>query len=283
MKRTIIRCCRLLLLALAAEASALLPLQAQTEPAGDPLLAEKSGAKGSDAEQAGSLWEAANTAYREGNFHEAAEGYESIAALGLASPRLYYNWANACFKENRIGCAILYYRRALRLDPSLADAAYNLKVAESRTKDNIEQVPEFFLTQWLRGVRRTMNCTGWSILSLAALACGGVCCLLYLLAQRLRWRKTGFYGTIAALAIFVLATCFAAGERRSLLDRSEAVVMASSAAVKSAPDQSATDLFVLHEGTEVRLTEGAALEQWCEVTIADGRKGWIERSKIAVI
>ena len=86
---------------------------------------------------------------------------------------------------------------------------------------------------------------------------------------------------LVAALLFVLTTGFAVGERRSLLDRSEAVVMSSSAAVKSAPDKAATDLFVLHEGTSVRIT--GELDRWCEITIADGKKGWIERSKIEAV
>ena len=57
--------------------------------------------------------------------------------------------------------------------------------------------------------------------------------------------------------------------------------MTSSAAVKSSPDRSATDLFVLHEGTLVRITD--RLDGWCEVTIADGKKGWIDGRTIETI
>ena len=233
------------------------------------------------AADADRLWDLASTAYLNGDYHEAAEAYEELIELGLSSPKLYYNLANAYFKEEQLSRAILFYRRALRLDPGDEDTRYNLSVAEARTKDKIEQVPEFFLAQWFRGIRRTMSCTAWSILSLAALACMAGLALLFLLAHRLAWRKTGLYGSLAALALFLLATGFAVGERRSMLDRSEAVVMASSASVKSAPDYASTDLFVLHEGTTVRITD--RLDRWCEVTIADGKKGWVEQSKIEII
>lgn len=227
------------------------------------------------------LWDAASTAYINGDYNGAAKAYEQLVARGLSSSKLYYNLANAYFKEEQLSRAILFYRRSLRLDPGNADARYNLSVAEARTKDKIERIPEFFLTEWFRNIRRTMGCTAWSILSLVSLACGLGLALLYLLAQRLTWRKIGFYGAVAAAAIFVLTTGFAMGERHSMLDRSEAVVMSSSAAVKSAPDRSATDLFILHEGTSVRITD--ELDKWYEVTIADGKKGWVERSKIETI
>lgn len=262
---------------------------AQTGEAAAPAeTTEASGSAGPAAEGSAAgtatpdqLWDLASTAYLNGDYPKAIAAYESLVEQGWSSAKLYYNLANAYFKEERLSRAILFYRRALRLDPGDADTRYNLSVAEARTKDKIEQVPEFFLTQWFRSIRRSLGCTAWSILSLVLLAAGLGLFLLFLLAPLLSWRRTGLYGALTAALLFVLTTAFAVGERRSMLDRSEAVVTASSASVKSAPDNAATDLFVLHEGTPVRITD--RLDRWCEVTIADGKKGWVEQSKIEII
>jgi len=218
------------------------------------------------------LWDRANTAYINGDFHAAAEFYEQILARGLSSMKLYYNLANACFKEGRLGKSILFYHRALRLAPGNDDIRYNLSVAEARTKDNIEQIPEFFFTEWMRGVRRLMSCTAWSVFSLAALVCALALFLAYLLAQRLPLRKAGFYGTLVAAAVFMLTSWFAMGERREMLDDTQAVVMSLSTAVKSSPDKSAT---------LVEITD--RLDNWCEITIADGKKGWLECKTVETI
>ena len=45
--------------------------------------------------------------------------------------------------------------------------------------------------------------------------------------------------------------------------------------------ESVADLFVLHEGTVVTITD--RLDGWCEVVIADGKKGWVEGRKIEII
>ncbi len=227
------------------------------------------------------LWDRANTAYINGDYHVAAEFYDQILARGLSSMKLYYNLANAYFKEGQLGRSILFYHRALRLAPGNDDIRYNLSVAEARTKDNIEQIPEFFFTEWMCGVRRLMSCTAWSLFSLGALVFALALFLVYLLAQRLSLRKTGFYGTLVAVAVFMLTSWFAMGERREMLDRTQAVVMAASTAVKSSPDKSATDLFVLHEGTLVEIAN--RLDNWCEITIADGKKGWLESRMIETI
>lgn len=227
------------------------------------------------------LWDRANTAYINGDYHAAIATYGELLDRGYSSAKLYFNLGNACFKEGETGRAILCYHRALRLAPGNDDIRYNLGVAEARTKDNIEQIPEFFLTEWLRSVRHMMSCTAWSIFSLVALVAALALSLLYLLARRLSLRKGGFYGTLVALLLFVVTTWFAWGERREMLDDTQAVVMSLSTAVKSSPDKSATDLFVLHEGTLVEITN--RLEGWCEVTIADGKKGWLESKTIETI
>lgn len=82
--------------------------------------AERVRAPGPTTEQ---LWDMANTAYINGNFHSAAEVYEEILSRGVSSVKLYYNLANAYFKEDRIGKAILYYKRALRLAPATTTSA----------------------------------------------------------------------------------------------------------------------------------------------------------------
>ena len=192
------------------------------------------------------LWNKANTAYINGDFHAAADTYEELLSRGVSSMKLYYNLGNAYFKDDRIGKAILYYNRALRLAPG---------------NDNIEDIPEFFFVTWMRDIRHMMGCTAWSLLSLALLACMLGLFLVYLLAQRISLRKAGFYGTVVAALLFMLTTWFAVGERREMLDDTSAVVMTASTAVKSSPDKSATDLFVLH----------------------DGKKGWVEGRKIEII
>lgn len=284
----------IVLLALATSAALLAPARGHAQDAAPQTSAESPAAAAETAgDPAGEhleapatttpdgLWDRANTAYINGDYRTAAETYEQLLAQGPVSVKLYYNLANAYFKSDRPGKAILYYRRALRLAPGNGDIRYNLSVAEARTKDNIERIPEFFAVTWLRGIRQTMGCTAWTVLSLLLLSGGLAFLLLFLLAQRLSWRKTGFYGTLVAMLLFVAATLFAAAERRSMLDRTEAVVMPASAAVKSSPDNSATDLFLLHEGTVVKVTD--RLDDWCEIVIDDGKKGWIENRKIEII
>jgi len=43
--------------------------------------------------------------------------------------------------------------------------------------------------------------------------------------------------------------------------------------VKSSPDEQGTNVFLLHEGTRVVTVD--SVQQWKEVRISDGNKGWV--------
>lgn len=253
-------------------------VQGATEQAAPQATAAEPTATEPTTTDAEALWDMANTAYNEGNFEKAATTYEQILAQNLHSAALYYNLANAYFKQGELGKALLNYNRASRIAPGDEDIRHNQEYAEKMTKDSIEKIPEFFLTTWLRSVRGAMSCTAWTVLSIVMLAVALVMALLYLLAQRMSLRKVGFYTMAVALLLFVATSIFAISERNQLVGRSEAIVMSTAASVKSSPDRSATELFVLHEGTKVSI--GATTDGWAEVRIADGRKGWIEDKRI---
>ena len=102
-----------------------------------------------------------------------------------------------------------------------------------------------------------------------------------MLVHSLLFRKIGFFATIVSLLLFVITTSFAVTERRHATSPTEAIVMRASVSVKAAPEKNSTDMFVLHEGTKVRV--GNSVEGWIEVTIADGNKGWLEERTIEMI
>ena len=227
------------------------------------------------------LWSSANEAYNNAEYATALERYNAILDRGLHSAALYYNLANTYFKTEQLGSAILYYNRALRITPADEDIRHNMEYAEQMTKDSIEEIPEFILTTWVRAVRGALSSTAWSVISLILLAAALAMALFYLLAQRLTLRKMGFYTMVIAALLFILTSLFAWSEREMIVNSKEAIIMSSAVSIKSSPDRAATELFVLHEGTKVSI--GHEIAGWAEVRISDGRKGWVEQSRIEKI
>ncbi len=226
-------------------------------------------------------WNAGNKAYMNGSYDKAIEEYHAILKGGEYSLELYYNLANAYFKSDSLGKAILYYNKALRIDPSHEDALHNLTLAEARTKDKINEVPEFFLNGWMRSMRDSLSCNAWSVLSIICFAIFLAGVLLFMLASAIGLRKAGFYSAICALIIFIATFSFAISSRNNILSHDEAIVTASAISIKSSPDRASTELFVLHEGTKVRVV--SEMDNWAEVVIADGKKGWTEKRNIEKI
>ena len=267
-------------------------VQAQTEPTEQPMPteAQEQPQQGQPQEQQPlftmkpspnnpeALWDAAAAAYNAADYLTAIEYYTTILDGGRHSAELYYNLANAYFKREQVGEALLNYNRALRLSPADEDIRHNLAFAEQSTKDSIEQIPEFFLSTWMRSVRNLMGGNTWTILSIVMLALALAMALLYLLAQPLTMRKTGFYSMALFGLLFIITTSFAWSARTEATAQRDAIIMSSAASIKSSPDGNSTELFVLHEGTKVRV--GEVMDKWAEVRIADGRKGWIEIDRI---
>lgn len=229
-----------------------------------------------------SLWRAGVEAYSAGDYAEARHSWEAVRSAGLMSRELYYNLGNACFKDGEIAPAILWYERALRLDPSDADVRYNLEYARALTQDRIEEIPEIFFEQWGHALCYTLSSNTWAVLSLVFLAIAAGLALLFLLGRTSGRRRLGFFAGIAALLLALLGWDMAQWQRTEARRQDMAIVMRPVSSVKSSPSEgSAKDLFILHEGTRVRILDNVA--GFSNIELADGRQGWIPAADIEVI
>ena len=224
-----------------------------------------------------SLWNAANAAYAEGRWDAAASGYEMISDMGLESAALYCNTGNAYAKSGNVPMAILYYERALKADPSYEDAAYNLALMNSRIQDRIDPVPEFFFTKWLKDISYIMASDAWAVTALVLLGLTLAMFLLFLLAPSVAGRRTGFFTGVVLLVFMCFALGFSVSQKKEYMDADKAIVMRPVVSVKSSPSAEASkDLFILHEGTKVTVLDQVGA--WNNISLADGRQGWLPAS-----
>ena len=226
-----------------------------------------------------SLWNAANAAYVDGRWADAVADYELISGMGLESAALYCNTGDAYFKDRNIPMAILYYERALKVDPSYEDARYNLTLLNSMIQDRIEPVPEFVLKAWARDLCYVMDSSAWAACFIVFLALTLGLVLLFLLAPTAAGRRTGFFTGIVTLLLALIALSFSVWQKNDYNDADNAIVMRPVTSVKSSPAAGAsTDLFILHEGTKVKIVDSVG--SWDNIELADGRQGWIPASDI---
>lgn len=242
------------------------------------LLAVQFGASAQDS-YVDSLWNAANSAYVDGRWADAVADYELISGMGLESASLYCNTGDAYFKDGNIPMAILYYERALKLDPSYEDARYNLELLNAMIQDRIEPVPEFVLKAWFRDLCYIMDSDSWAVCFIVLLAITLALVLVFLLAPTAGGRRAGFFTGIAVLLLAVMSLSFSIWQKNDYSDADKAIVMRPVTSVKSSPAAgSSTDLFILHEGTKVKVIDEVG--SWNNIELADGRRGWIPSADI---
>ena len=229
-----------------------------------------------------SLWNAANQAYAEGRWTDAAADYEMISEMGLESASLYCNAGDAYFKDGNVPMAILYYERALKLDPSYSDARYNLELLNSGIQDRISPVPEFVLKAWSRDICYLMDSDAWAVCFIVLFAAVLAMILLFILSPSVAGRRTGFFAGIAVLILAAFSLTFSLWQKKDYENADDAIVMRPVTSVKSSPSSEAsTDLFILHEGTKVRIIDEVG--SWNNIELADGRQGWIRSGDIETI
>ena len=220
-------------------------------------------------------FDAANAAYADGRYEEAAAMYQTLLDE-QPDATLYYNLGNSRFKQGELAQAILNYERALRLKPNYKDAQYNLAFAQSRITDNIVE-QDFFLSSWARTVRNNLSERTWWSTSIGLFICALIALLLFLLGRELWLRKTAFHVAWIALLFSLIAGLNAGSLRQRNTLRNEAIITQGVVNVKSSPDRSGTDLFTIHEGTKVTIRE--TLGEWVNVSVGSN-EGWMKAAHL---
>lgn len=222
-----------------------------------------------------------NKAYSTGSYSTAVDLYKTVVNAGYESPELFYNIGNSYFKMNDFANAILWYERAKRIDPSNEDIDFNLNVANTKISDKIEPLPELFYKRWFNALVQLFPVDSWAIMGIIFFIAGLLCGILYLASRVLILRKIGFWLGAALILIAGLSIGFAWSGYSFTKATSEAIVFAPTITVKSSPDEKSTDLFVIHEGTKVRLLDN--ISGWYEIRIANGSVGWLPANSLEKI
>lgn len=225
-----------------------------------------------------SWFEEGNAAYNEGNYDLALEKYGHIVDFGEESASLYYNMGNTYYKLREYPLSILYYEKALKLDPRNADIKTNLEIANLAVADRIEKLPEPFYTRWWNSLKSLFSIDGWAWVSIVAFALTLLCLYLFLMARRTGLRKAGFFVGLLMVVALALSITFAVEKNAGLSREDQAIITTPTVTVKSSPSTSGIDLFVLHEGSKVKILDRSM--EWNKIRIADGSEGWLQAEEM---
>ena len=219
--------------------------------------------------------------YSKGNYQQAIIGYNELLKNGISSD-LYYNLGNAYYRTGDNTKAIIAYERALRLSPGDNDILFNLQFVRNKTIDKIMPRSEMFFVTWYKSMVNLVSVDTWATFSILSILIALVLMLLFLFGNKIMMRKVGFYGAVSFLVLFVLSNIFAHQQKVQFANSEQAIVVTSTVNVKKTPADTGTDVFVLHEGTKVKITD-KTMKEWRHVELSDGRDGWVRKTQIEEI
>jgi tetratricopeptide (TPR) repeat protein len=216
--------------------------------------------------------------YSDGKFNDALALWLDIYNTGYRSANLDYNIGNAYFKLDDIPDAILFYERAYLLNPADENIRYNLEIARTLTVDRFQEIPQLFFKKWYDFVSLFLNSNIWAIISLVCFIFCLVFFSLFIYSSKYRLKVAGFWIGMGLFIISCTSVALSLHNKSLVYNNSGAIITSPQASGKSSPDASGTDLFVLHEGTKVTISD--EIGEWYEITLSDGNKGWVHSNSL---
>lgn len=230
-----------------------------------------------------SLYEEAKQAYYNHEYLKAEDIFYNLAEpLGLRAGYLHYNLGNTYFNMGKNGRALQHYEKALLTLPRYPDLLQNLELLRSKLTDTTgESFSDYLLrTFYFWSVWLSYFEFQWLFIVFTVLFWG------IFLWRRLRLKP--LFGGIF-LSLTVVYAYFVFGYHLKC-DRARpgefGIVLVPEVEVKASYLEKEKPIFVLHEGTKVRLIDRQELGKkkvWIRVALPEGQKGWVRENTIGRI
>jgi tetratricopeptide (TPR) repeat protein len=223
--------------------------------------------------------------YASEDYDKAIDIFTGLVKTGNVSWELYYNLGNAYYRSGKLGSAIQYWEKAKLLAPSQSDVNHNLAIAEQQLVDKVV-LPEMFpLFRWYAQFQKKLP------LDLAVMTIGFLLFAMLLILGLMRGahkkkniRKRSSYITITVvfLSLIIVLTAITVDTAYQRKHEKYAIILDEEALVLSEPNDKATVLFILHEGSKVKVNKNIE-DSWSNVSYFDDKVGWIKQSAIGKI
>jgi tetratricopeptide (TPR) repeat protein len=224
-------------------------------------------------------FEKGNTLYKNGEYQQAIDVYESIIKEDKQqSAELYFNLGNSYYKLNKVAPSIYNYEKALVLKPNDPETLNNLKFAKKLTIDEIKEVPKVGFAKLIQNFTGIFNYNTWAKISVVIAFVFLLCFIGYYFSQLTLSKRIYFIGMFILLVALFLSFAAGMSEKDHFDNDRPAIVFAEISEVRSEPQKAGSPIFLLHEGAKVYVKE--TLLNWKKIELTDGTEGWIDSSTI---
>lgn len=227
------------------------------------------------------LLQKGNELYSAEKYTEAIAAYDSLLTSELESAELYFNLGNSYYKTGQVTKAILNYERAKLLAPDDEDIQFNLELANQHVVDAIDALPQVFFVRWWHNLINGKPADTWALCSLISFGLFLLLLGLFVFSSSASIKRIGFWFGILAIVFSLFTFTFASKQKNRIEKHNFAIITQPSVTVKSSPSDSGTDIFLIHEGLKVEVTD--MLGGWFEIKLADGNQGWLRKETLEKI
>ncbi|MBD3275116.1 MAG: tetratricopeptide repeat protein [Candidatus Marinimicrobia bacterium] len=234
-----------------------------------------------NAQHPDSLFVAGQSAYDAGEYQEAIEFYGQIIRQGKESSQLHYNLGNAYFKAEELGEAILHFEKAKKINPRDGDIQHNLSIARVRVQDRINPPDKSLFMQIFDGVKYFLSINELATLVLLIILLMSMAFAARKIINRDQVRR--LLGNLLVLLIlaFLLLSPMLVARTYEVQKSSRGIILQEQVKVHAAPQQLSTEIFEIHEGTEVVADQQQ--NDWYHIRLMDGKEGWIPLNSVGII
>lgn len=197
----------------------------------------------------------ANKAYLVKDFENALLKYQTVLDSNLVSENLYYNIANSYFQTDDLGKSILFYEKALKLNPNNKDAINNLAFVRKQLENNVEQLPDVFFVSWWKNFINTFSSNTWSWIAIAFAWFSVIAFAFYFFSKSLFIKKVTFSKAIF-FTLFALFTYFISNIKAgNIFSTTEVIILKDTTQSMTAPSLNADKSEMLYLGTKLEILD----------------------------
>lgn len=219
------------------------------------------------------LFEQANNLYNQEKYPEAIQIYDQILKSGTHATSLYFNKANAHYKQNQLAESIYNYEKALLLDPENEDVLTNLAFSKNMLIDKIDVIPTSGFSKFFNSFVNEFHFDTWAIITVVLMLLFVLSFIKYSLEKYTGKKRLFFVISGVSLLFSLLSLSFAYQQESNVNNTVHAIVFAKESQVRVEPKLSGEQAFVLHEGTKVQVLDG--FQDWKKIKLTNGSIGWI--------
>ena len=230
----------------------------------------------------------ANQAYKQELYNEALKLYLQEAEQTGVSSALYCNIGDTYYRLKDNVHAVLYYERALVLDPSNSDARFNLDFVRGKMQLPDDAGDSWF-SNWVDQTVSRLSSNTWAIIAIVTFLLFLAGLAAYLFMDNVLMRKVGFFGGALLLVASLLANAAAFHVHDKATSGNAAIIMPESVTLCTAPRaprDKKEEAFELRQGTRVEIVDSIADKangKWLQVSTAGGHKAWLNAKDVEVI